>query len=124
MSILIKRKTGWIGMAAGIKLAVNGENITKIRFDQEKSLVIPGKSARLRVKGFGYKSNEIEVKDGDVVEIRTPIWSRLLVLLTIFLMPLFQVFADSYVPTVVLLVLLLSLGFFMDEYKLRIVNKF
>ena len=71
MSVTIKRKTGLSGVASKMSIKVNGEKITKIANEEVVDIDIDPESTLLRVTQFGTRSNQIEVKDGDVVEINT-----------------------------------------------------
>jgi len=71
MSVTIKRKTGLSGVASKMSIKVNGEKVTKIANEEVVDIDIDAESTLLRVTQFGTRSNQIEVKDGDVVEINT-----------------------------------------------------
>jgi len=71
MSVTIKRKTGLSGVASKMSIKVNGEKVTKIANEKVVDIDIDAESTLLRVTQFGTRSNQIEVKDGDVVEINT-----------------------------------------------------
>ncbi|WHZ31716.1 hypothetical protein QNK01_09560 [Desemzia incerta] len=71
MSVTIKRKTGLLGVASKMSIKVNGEKVTKIANEEVVDIEIDAESTLLRVTQFGTRSNQIEVKDGDVVEINT-----------------------------------------------------
>lgn len=71
MSVTIKRKTGLLGVASKMSIKVNGEKVTKIANEEVVDIDIDAESILLRVTQFGTRSNQIEVKDGDVVEINT-----------------------------------------------------
>lgn len=76
MSITIKRRTGWQGMASRIQIKVNGEKVASISHNQQIDVSFTDEIVHLRVSQFGVKSNEIVVKDGDVVEITPTLWYR------------------------------------------------
>lgn len=71
MSVTIKRKTGLSGVASKMSIKVNGEKVTKIANEEVVDIDIDAESTLLRVTQFVTRSNQIEVKDGDVVEINT-----------------------------------------------------
>lgn len=71
MSVTIKRKTGLSGVASKMSIKVNGEKVTKIANEEVVDIDIDAESTLLRVTQFGTRSKQIEVKDGDVVEINT-----------------------------------------------------
>ena len=76
MAITIKRRTGWQGMASKIQIKVNGEKVASISHNQQIDVSFTDEIVHLRVSQFGVKSNEIVVKDGDVVEITPTLWYR------------------------------------------------
>lgn len=69
MSITIKRNTGWQGMASKMQIKVNGEKVARVEEKGQTEVELLGNRAYLQVTQSGVKSNEIEVKDGDIVEI-------------------------------------------------------
>lgn len=71
MSVIIKRKTGWMGMLSKISVKVNGQKVTKIAYKEAIELDLIDDSVLLRVSQFGAQSNEIKVRNGDIVEVRT-----------------------------------------------------
>ena len=71
MSVIIKRKTGPAGAGSKMSIKVNGEKVTKIAYQQEVELDIENEHALIKVEQLGVKSNEINVKNGGVVEIKT-----------------------------------------------------
>lgn len=71
MSITIKRNTGWLGLASKMQIKVNGEKVARIKENEHAQVELPGDRAYLQATQSGVKSNEIEVKDRDIVEIRS-----------------------------------------------------
>ncbi|NLY44448.1 MAG: hypothetical protein GX053_00405 [Tissierella sp.] len=69
MSIIIRRNTGWQGMASKMQIKVNGEKVARVEEKGQAEVKLPKDRAYLQVTQSGVKSNEIEVKDGDIVEI-------------------------------------------------------
>lgn len=119
MSVTIKRKTGWFGMGVKIAIKLNNEKVAKIGYDQEIELDIPSKGAQLKVSQQGVKSNELEVKDGDIVEITTLKWGYLIVFLPsiLVLLPIFSV--NTFLRFFVITLLFSSL-LFINAFKLNI----
>ena len=83
MAITIVRRTGIIGMAGTIAIKINGKKVDKVKTEQQIEVDIPNDSVRLQVSQSGIRSNELEVSDGEKIEITTPIWSSLIIFLTI-----------------------------------------
>lgn len=90
MSVTIKRKTGLSGVASKMSIKVNGEKVTKIANEEVVDIDIDAESILLRVTQFGTRSNQIEVKDGDVVEINTT-----KIYYIIFLFPFISLFVSN-----------------------------
>lgn len=76
MSIIIKRNTGWLGVASKIQIKLNGQKVGSVMEKKYIEVEVPKGKANLQVARFGSKSNKIEVKDGDVIEITSTIFSR------------------------------------------------
>lgn len=67
MSITIKRNTGWQGIVSKIQIEVNGEKADSIRENNSVYVELPDGKAHIKVTQFGIKSNEIAVKEGDII---------------------------------------------------------
>lgn len=70
MSITIKRNTGWEGSSTKMKIIVNGEKVAAINKNQTLEVELYGAENSLKVRQFGMRSNEIEVRDGDILEVK------------------------------------------------------
>lgn len=112
MSITIKRRTGWQGMASKIQIKVNGEKVASISHNQQIDVSFPDEIVHLKVTQFGVKSNEIVVKDGDIVEITPTLWYRLghQLFVAVMIITLFIPNSDTY-RSIVLIILSLFLLF-------------
>lgn len=69
MSITVKRNTGKLGVASKIKIELNGEEVDTIMHKNRVKVEVPEGKSNLKVTQLGSSSNEIEVSDGDIVEI-------------------------------------------------------
>ena len=85
MAITIVRRTGIIGMAGKIAIKINGKKVDKVKTEQQIEFNIPNDSVKLQVSQSGMRSNELEVSDGETIEITTPKWSSLILFLLIIL---------------------------------------
>jgi ribosomal protein S17 len=88
MSITIKRNTGWQGMSSKIQIEVNGEKADSVMENNSVDVELPDGKAHIKVTQFGIKSNEIAVKEGDIIRITSTRWIRMsfpLVLIIFFL---------------------------------------
>ncbi|MGK0464855.1 MAG: hypothetical protein ACJAX4_000125 [Clostridium sp.] len=77
MSITIKRNTGWQGMSSKIQIEVNGEKAYGIMENNSVDVELPDGKAHIKVTQFGMKSNEIAVKEGDIIRITSTKWVRM-----------------------------------------------
>ncbi len=77
MSVLVRRNTGWQGSASKIQIQINGEKIDSVGDNQEVNVRLPDGKAQLNVTQFGVKSNEIEIEDGDIIDITVTRWHRM-----------------------------------------------
>lgn len=125
MSVIIKRKTSWLGMGSKMAIKVNNEKVSKISFRQEQEITIPGENAVLSVSQYGSKSNKITVTDGDVVEIKTATLTYIafaLLFVYIFTNSALQnPFYEALFLTVIFGLLILSF-FVLNSFKLRKLN--
>lgn len=112
MAITIKRRTGWQGMASKIQIKVNGEKVASISHNQQIDVSFPDEIVHLKVTQFGVKSNEIVVKDGDILEITPTLWYRLghQLFVAVMIITLFIPNSDTY-RSIVLIILSLFLLF-------------
>ncbi|WP_440895416.1 hypothetical protein ACS127_12720 [Amphibacillus sp. Q70] len=76
MSVTIKRKIGWAGSGSRAVIKLNGEKVAKVSENQLVKIDIPNNDAKLKVSLMGMKSNEFEVRDGDIIEITPTKWYR------------------------------------------------
>ncbi|MDN5371355.1 MAG: hypothetical protein PWR19_401 [Carnobacterium sp.] len=119
MSITVVRRTGLIGTILKMTIKINGERVAKIANGQKLEMAIPNNVVQICVTQSGVKSNTIEVKDGERVQIKSNKWSNRIYVLyyIIFITGLFT--SNSLYKSIALLVILL-LGFIL----LFIVNAF
>lgn len=122
MSIKIKRNTGWLGTASKIAIKVNGEKVAKISNNQEMEIEIPDETAQLKVSQTGMRSNEIEVQDGDVVEVTTSKSTFVIFFLVFASLLMMNVVQNTILPAILLIAF--AVGFFLIEgFELKAVNK-
>lgn len=125
MSITVVRRTGLIGTILKMTIKINGERVAKIANGQKLEMVIPNNVVQICVTQSGVKSNTIEVKDGERVQIKSNKWSNRIYVLyyIIFITGLFT--SNSLYKSIALLVILLSgfiLLFIVNAFQLTILD--
>lgn len=127
MAVTIKRNTGWLGMGSKISLKMNGEKALKIADSQKIELTIQNDESYLQATHFGSKSNEINVKDGDTVEITSTKSGYILYYSLLAFGPIMNLSASLTSRTFAIYMTLLILGFiiiigsffFVNSYRLK-----
>lgn len=92
--ITIKRSTGWIGSPTKMQIIINGAKVETISNDQTLDVELPSAKNSLKVRQFGVASNEVDVRDGDILEVKYNQWHIMLLPLMIFV---------SFIMSVILL---------------------
>lgn len=126
MSVTVKRNTGTLGMGAKFSVKVNGEKVTKIAHEEAIELDIKDENASLRVSQFGSRSNQIQVKDGDVVEVTTTRLAYLAFLIPFIFIVVSNTVENVYYSTstfVLMVLLMLVILFMFNCYRLKVVGR-
>ena len=126
MSIIIRRSTGWVGSASLIQIIINEKKAAGINENQDLEVELPDGRTNLKTKQFGVKSNEIEVRDGDILEIKRTRWHRMIFPLMIAIQ-----FSIIFIPSlayrlITLLffsILIIISIFFIKGFHIEIINR-
>lgn len=113
MSIIIKRNTGWIGSLTRVQIKLNGEKVASVKVNQQVEVELLNDKAYIKATQFGTKSNEIEIKDGDILEITTRKWHRIIIPI-IIIVSLFKNFIPNsiyQIASLIIVVLAISILF-------------
>ena len=102
--VRIKRTTGISGAGSRIKIYVNDEKAATIKQNKQVELDLPSNQARISVSQLGVHSNELDVKEGQVIEITTRSWTYislillfiLIASLNVFLPPTYRIVSQSF----------------------------
>lgn len=124
MSIIIKRNTGWIGSLTKIQIKLNGEKVASVKVNQQVEVELLNDKAYIKVTQFGTKSNEIEVKDGDILEITTRKWHRIIIPI-IIIVSLFKNFIPNsiyQIASLIIVVLAISI-LFIDGLCIKVLDR-
>lgn len=124
MSITVKRKTGLWGSGSNIQIKVNGETVTSIAENQQVEIDLPQDKAHLKVSQSGVKSKEIEVKDGEVLQITPTRWYRMNFPLLIVVVALLNFIPGFYRLIMIFLLssFLISLLFLINGFYLKVLE--
>lgn len=126
MSITIKRNTGWIGSISKIKIKLNGEKIASVTNNQQIEVELPNNKAFIKAIQLGVKSNEIEVQDGDILEITTTKWNKASIPLIIVVLPLTNLISDSthqIIANISIAILSIASILLIDGFHLEILDR-
>ena len=119
MSITVVRRTGLIGTILKMTIKINGERVAKIANGQKLEMSIPNNVVQICVTQSGVKSNTIEVKDGERVQIKSNKWSNRIYVLY-YIIFITGLFASNPLYKSIALLMIILLGFIL----LFIVNAF
>lgn len=126
MTITVVRRTGLIGTILKMTIKIDGERVAKIANGQKLELSIPNSAVQICVTQPGVKSNTIDVKDGERVQIKSNKWSNriyalfcstLIIASTFTLNPLYKSIALS-----AMILLLIVLLFIVNAFQLTVLD--
>lgn len=132
MSIIINRNTGWPAWYLRIQIIINGKKANVINENQSIEVQLPSDKASLKVRQFGVKSNEVVVKAGDILEIKTTWWYKILVpvMIVIQVLTLFVTYLEEKLTSLlslgvfVIIVIAFILSIFLKNgFYIKIINK-
>lgn len=107
-------------------MKVNGEKVRKTAHEEAIELDIKDDNASLRVSQFGSRSNQIQVKDGDVVEVTTTRLAYLVFLIPFIFVIVSNIVENVYYTTntfVLMVLLMLVILFTFNCYRLKVINR-
>lgn len=115
MSITIRRSTD-TGATGKMQVIINGEKVAAIDEGESLEVEIPNEVSILKVRRFGVRSNEIEVRDGDVLEIKYKRWHLILLPLVIVFIILIISFPElPYTSTILPISVLFLIATFVPK---------
>lgn len=122
--IRIKRNTGLSGILGNIKIKVDGQDAARIKEGQQIELELPDEDATISASQFGSRSNELVVKNGQVVEITNSSWLPayyLFVLVAIVMLSLFVPDAYRSVGYLALIAIATILLIFNNVFDIKVI---
>ena len=90
--VRIKRNTGILGAGSRIKIYINDKKVATIKQNKQVELELPADEAKVSVSQLGVRSNELIVKEGQVVEIITRSWTYVSLILFFIILASASVF--------------------------------
>jgi hypothetical protein len=106
MLITIKRNTGWQGIALKMCIKVNGEKVAMVEEQKKAEVNISRDRAYVQVTQSGIKSNEIEVKDGDILEITSTKLYRMNLPLLIITITIFNILIPNSIHSIIAIIII------------------
>lgn len=122
--VRIKRNTGILGAGSRIKIYINDKKVATIKQNKQVELELPSDEAKVSVSQLGVHSNEVIVKNGQVVEITTRSWTYISLILFFVVLASMSVFLPSpynIIMPIILTVLYLGLYKFIEGFRLKVI---
>lgn len=124
MTVMIKRDTGIFGTMSNFQVIVNDEKVETIKNGEIIELELDEPKAVIQFSQLGIKTNELQVKDGESIELFTQSWT----IYSVFALSIVLVWVRSFnirsimyaIIAVYLLAVLFKNGFI---YQAKIVPK-
>src|SRR5690625_4375694 len=92
MAVMIKRDTGIFGTMSDFQVIVNGEKVETIKNGDIIELELNQPKAVIQFSQLGIKTNELQVKDGESIELFTQSWT----IYSVFALSLLLVWVRSF----------------------------
>ncbi|HLR91903.1 MAG TPA: hypothetical protein VK048_02485 [Atopostipes sp.] len=92
MAVMIKRDTGIFGTMSDFQVIVNGEKVETIKNGDIIELELDQPKAVIQFSQLGIKTNELQVKDGESIELFTQSWT----IYSVFALSLLLVWVRSF----------------------------
>ncbi|MDN6731158.1 MAG: hypothetical protein L0L39_03140 [Atopostipes suicloacalis] len=120
----IKRSTGISGSLASTKIYVDNQLAAKIKENQRIDLELPNGEAKIYVSQFGNHSNELVVKDGQVLEITNSFWfyfNFIFLFTAMIFINIFIPFNYRIIGYILPLTLSIALSHFKNGFDLKVI---
>lgn len=122
MPVTIKRNTGPWAYFIPMTIKINDKKVGKIKSDEQIEVNLPDKKAQLKVVKFPSRSNSLEVKDGDIIEIRASRWHNMIFLGLLIALYMTYFITNIIYRTVIatsIIVLAFVIAFCLNEFYLK-----
>jgi len=122
--VRIKRSTGFSGFLARIKIYVDDEQVATIKQNQQIEVELPTDEAIISVSQAGVNSNELVVKEGQVVEITNSSWwhiSFISLIIAMFFMGLLLPFDYRIFGYIIFLIISIAINYFIEGFELKVI---
>ncbi|MDN6672312.1 MAG: hypothetical protein L0L07_08420 [Staphylococcus equorum] len=120
----IKRNTGVSGSFFSMKIYINDQEVTRIKEGQQIELELPNDEAKIYVSQFENHSNELIIKDGQVVEITNSSWlyfSFITIFVLLILISIFLPFNYRIIGFIFVIILSIALSYFKNGFDLEVI---
>ena len=122
--VRIKRNTGIPGSLGSIKIHVDDEQVATIKQNQNIEVELPTDEAKIAVSQAGVRSNELVVKEGQVVEITASLNYHIYLIvfvIAMFIIGLLLPYEYRIIGYAILIIMAFIINYFIEGYKLRVV---
>ncbi|MBG9983459.1 hypothetical protein HYO62_01005 [Aerococcaceae bacterium DSM 111022] len=120
----IKRNTGFSGSLSKINIYINDEKVARIKQNQQIDLELPSDTAKIHVTQGGVHSNELVVKEGQVIEITNSSWFRIyypLLFISFWLIAVLIPHTYKIIVYITILIVTFALTYFKNGFDLKVI---
>lgn len=120
----IKRNIGFSGSLSKINIYINDEKVARIKQNQQIDLELPSDTAKIHVTQVGVHSNELVVKEGQVIEITNSSWLRIyypLLFISFWLIAVLIPHTYKIIGYITILILTFALTYFKNGFDLKVI---
>lgn len=109
MHVRIKRSTGMTGVISNFNILLDDDKVKTIKNQEIIDLPIPDNGATLQVTQSGAKSQKVQVKDGDELEITTTFLGKYGIFILILVAAIAGLLFNNYVRYSLFIIYMIAL---------------
>lgn len=109
MHVRIKRNTGMTGVISNFNILLDDDKVKTIKNQEIIDLPIPDNGATLQVTQSGAKSQKVQVKDGDELEITTTFLGKYGIFILILVAAIAGLLFNNYVRYSLFIIYMIAL---------------
>ncbi len=120
----VKRSTGFSGALSRINIYINDEQVARIKQNEQIELELPTNEAKISVSQAGVRSNDLIVKEGQVVEItHSKRWriSFIFFIIALFFIGLLLPFDYRIIGNIILLICWIAINYYIEGFELKVI---